>query len=170
MATCWKKYSWLLVPLVLNRVRLLARLMFQRSLLPLLHLLGLLTYPPPPHDDLGEKKQDDVEVEQVGEGGAGDAGGAGGDDRGKGVEIEAESSEATPRHTIYTRRPPRSGGGATSGVPRSPEFENIRAGSWDTHNPACADLPHAPWWKLTQGSQMSDYDNCREFFSLSPPC
>ncbi|MFS7893991.1 hypothetical protein Hanom_Chr00s001272g01678281 [Helianthus anomalus] len=53
------------------------------------------------------------------------------------------SSEATPRHTIYTRRPPGSGGGATSGVPRSPEFENIRAGSWDTHNPACAELPHA---------------------------
>ncbi|MFS7973539.1 hypothetical protein Hanom_Chr09g00857721 [Helianthus anomalus] len=55
----------------------------------------------PPHDDLGEKnKQDDVEVEQLGEGGAGYAGGAGGDGRGKGVETEAESSEATPRHTI----------------------------------------------------------------------
>ncbi|KAM0040242.1 hypothetical protein Hdeb2414_s0012g00391531 [Helianthus debilis subsp. tardiflorus] len=92
---------------------------------------------------------DDVEVEQVGEGDAGDVGGAGGDGRGKGVETEAESSEATPRHTIYTRRPPGSGGGATFGVPRSPEFENIRAGSWDTHNPACAELPHAPRWNLT---------------------
>ncbi|KAF5791408.1 hypothetical protein HanRHA438_Chr09g0406261 [Helianthus annuus] len=80
----------------------------------------------PPHDDLGEKeKRDDVDVEQVGEGGAVGAGGAGGDDRGKGVETEVESSEATPRHTIYTRRPPGSGGGATSGVPRSPEYENV---------------------------------------------
>ncbi|MFS7987283.1 hypothetical protein Hanom_Chr11g01020641 [Helianthus anomalus] len=39
------------------------------------------------------------------------AGDAGGDGRGKGVETEAESSQATPRHTIYTRRPPGSGGG-----------------------------------------------------------
>ncbi|KAJ0550523.1 hypothetical protein HanHA300_Chr07g0246431 [Helianthus annuus] len=113
--------------------------------------------PPPPRDDLGEKrKQDDVEVEHAGDGGAGYAGGA-------------ESSEATPRHTIYTRRPPGFGCGATSGVPRSPEFENIQAGSWDTHNPACDDLPHAPRWNLTQGSRMSDHDNCWEFFSLSLP-
>ncbi|KAF5805348.1 hypothetical protein HanXRQr2_Chr05g0208251 [Helianthus annuus] len=102
-------------------------------------------------------------VEHVGEGGAGDGG------RGKGVDTEAELSEATPHQTIYTRRPPGSGGGATSGVPWSPEFENIRAGSWDTHNPACDDLPHAPRWKLTQGSRMSDHDNCQEFFSLSLP-
>ncbi|MFS8026732.1 hypothetical protein Hanom_Chr16g01490161 [Helianthus anomalus] len=121
----------------------------------------------------GKRKEDDVKIEQVGEGGAagagGDAGGAGGDGRGKGVDTEAESSEATPRHTIYTRRPPGSVGGATSGVPRSPEYENIQAGSRDTHNPACADLPHAPQWNLTQGSRMSDHDNCREFFSLSLP-
>ncbi|KAJ0753880.1 hypothetical protein HanPI659440_Chr09g0340771 [Helianthus annuus] len=92
-----------------------------------------LTFPPSrtfglslPHDDLGEKeKRDDVDVEQVGEGGAVGAGGAGGDDRSKGVETEVESSEATPRHTIYTRRPPSSVGGATSGVPRSPEYGNV---------------------------------------------
>ncbi|KAJ0764635.1 hypothetical protein HanPI659440_Chr08g0294371 [Helianthus annuus] len=71
-------------------------------------------------------------------GGVGDTGGAGGDGRGKGVETEAESSEATPRHTIYTKHPPGSGGGATSGVPRSPKYKNVQAGSWDTHNPACA--------------------------------
>ncbi|KAJ0438186.1 hypothetical protein HanHA300_Chr16g0611071 [Helianthus annuus] len=89
-----------------------------------------------------------VETEQVGEGGGDGADGAGGDGRDKGIETEAESSEATPRRTIYTRRPP-GGGGATSGVPRSPEFENIQAGSWDTHNPACDDLPHAPRLNLT---------------------
>ncbi|KAF5816002.1 hypothetical protein HanXRQr2_Chr03g0129481 [Helianthus annuus] len=120
-----------------------------------------------------KEKRDDVDVEQVGEGGAagagGDAGGACGDGRGKGVETEAESSEATPRHTIYTKRPPGSGGGGASGVARSPEYENFQVGSWDTHNPACDDLLHAPRWKLTQDSQMSDHDNCREFFSLSLP-
>ncbi|MFS7996924.1 hypothetical protein Hanom_Chr12g01135731 [Helianthus anomalus] len=82
---------------------------------------------------------------QVGEGGTAAVGGdASGDGRGEGVDTEAESSEATPRHTIYTKRPPGSGGGGISGVPRSPEYENVQAGSWDTHNPACADLPHAP--------------------------
>ncbi|MFS7976109.1 hypothetical protein Hanom_Chr10g00888581 [Helianthus anomalus] len=119
----------------------------------------------PPHVE--KKKQDDAEVEQVGEGGV--TGGAGGDGRGKGVETMAESSDATPRHTIYTRRPLGSGGGVTSGVPRIPEFANVQAGSWDTHNPACDDLLHAPRWKLTQGSWMNDHDNCREFFSLSLP-
>ncbi|MFS7930752.1 hypothetical protein Hanom_Chr04g00347971 [Helianthus anomalus] len=79
-----------------------------------------------------------VELEQVGE--------SGGDGRGKGVDTEAESSEATQHRTIYTRRPPASGGGATSGIPRSHGFENFPAGSWDTHNPACDDLPHAPRW------------------------
>ncbi|KAJ0800189.1 hypothetical protein HanPI659440_Chr03g0100131 [Helianthus annuus] len=92
----------------------------------------------PPRDDLGEKKkQDDVDTEHVGEGGgddAGDAGvhvagGAGGDDRDKGIDTEGESSEATQRQTIYTKRPPGGGGGATSGVARSPEFENVRASS-----------------------------------------
>ncbi|KAM0029159.1 hypothetical protein Hdeb2414_s0018g00522521 [Helianthus debilis subsp. tardiflorus] len=117
-----------------------------------------------PCDDLGEKnKQDDVNVEQVGAGG-----GAGGDGRGKGANTEAESSEATQRQTIYTRRPP-GGGGATSGVSRSPEFETIQGGSWDTHNLSCDDLPHAPRWSLTQGSRMNDHGNCREFFSLSLP-
>ncbi|KAF5783067.1 hypothetical protein HanXRQr2_Chr11g0503611 [Helianthus annuus] len=99
---------------------------------------------------------------------SGDAGGAGG--RGKGVEPEAESSETTPHQTNYTRRPPGSGGGGvTSGVPQSHEFENIQAGSWDTHNPACDDLPHAPRWSLTQGSRMNDHANCQEFFNLSLP-
>ncbi|KAJ0694702.1 hypothetical protein HanPI659440_Chr15g0611791 [Helianthus annuus] len=126
-----------------------------------------------PPEDLGEReKQIHVGAEQVGEGGddgAGGASGAGGDGRGKGVETEAESSKATPRHTIYTRRPPGAGGGATSNVPQSHEFENIQAGSWDTHNPACDDLPHAPRWNLIQASQMNDHANCQEFFNLSPP-
>ncbi|KAM0025712.1 hypothetical protein Hdeb2414_s0021g00577761 [Helianthus debilis subsp. tardiflorus] len=115
----------------------------------------------------------DVNVEHVGEGGsdvAGDDGaGGGGDDKGKGVNTEMESSENTPHHTIYTKRPSGGGGGATSGVARSPQFENIRVDSWDTHNPACDDLPHAPHWNLTQGSRMNDLDNCHDFFSLSLP-
>ncbi|KAJ0766635.1 hypothetical protein HanLR1_Chr03g0079791 [Helianthus annuus] len=119
----------------------------------------------PPHDDPGEKKkQDDVEVEQVGEGGAASAGGgdAGGD-------TEAESSEATPRHTIYTKRVRGSGEGGASGTRHSPEYEHVQGGSWDTHNPTTADLPHTPRWNLTQESQMADLGNCREFFSLSLP-
>ncbi|KAJ0796161.1 hypothetical protein HanPI659440_Chr04g0158981 [Helianthus annuus] len=86
----------------------------------------------PPHDDPGEKKkQDDVNVEHVGEGGDDGACGAGGDGKGKGIDTEAESSEATQRQTIYTKHPPGGGGGggATSSVVRSPEFENVRAGS-----------------------------------------
>ncbi|KAF5758972.1 hypothetical protein HanXRQr2_Chr16g0735591 [Helianthus annuus] len=64
----------------------------------------------PPHADPGEKrKEDDVEVEQVGEGGS--AGAGGGDGRGGGVDTEVESSEATPRHTIYTKRVRSSGEG-----------------------------------------------------------
>ncbi|MFS7922950.1 hypothetical protein Hanom_Chr03g00255091 [Helianthus anomalus] len=129
-------------------------------------------YLSPSRDDPGDKrKPDDVEVEHVGEGGgAGGAGDAGGADRGKGVKTEVESSEATPHQTIYTKRPPGSGGGGvTYRVAQGPEFENIRAGSWDTHNPACDDLPHAPRWNLTQGSQMNELDNCREvnFFATS---
>ncbi|MFS7993592.1 hypothetical protein Hanom_Chr12g01095921 [Helianthus anomalus] len=101
--------------------------------------------------------------------GGGDAGADGGDRRGGVVETEVESSEATPCHTIYTKRPPGSGGGGTSGVRQSPGYEHVQGGSWETHNPACADLPHAPRWSLTQGSRMTDLNNCREFFSLSIP-
>ncbi|MFS7932761.1 hypothetical protein Hanom_Chr04g00371751 [Helianthus anomalus] len=131
----------------------------------------------PPRDDLGEKgKTDDVNVEHIGEGGGDGAGGAGGhgaggvggDGRDKGIETEAESSEVTPRRTVYTKRP-LGGGGATSGVARSHEFEKVQTGSWDTHNPACDDLPHVPHWHLTQGSRMNSRENCQEFFSLSLP-
>ncbi|KAF5818641.1 hypothetical protein HanXRQr2_Chr02g0068371 [Helianthus annuus] len=59
--------------------------------------------------------------------------------------------------------------GGASGTHHSPEYEHVQGGSWDTHNPACADLPHAPRWNLTQGSRMTDLNNCREFFSLSIP-
>ncbi|MFS7909832.1 hypothetical protein Hanom_Chr02g00099171 [Helianthus anomalus] len=91
----------------------------------------------PDQDDLDDKeKPDDVEVECVGEGGG--AGGAG--DRGKGVETGVESSETTLHQTIYTRRTPGAGGGVSSKLPQSHEFENVQAGSWDTHNPACDDL------------------------------
>ncbi|KAJ0463668.1 hypothetical protein HanHA300_Chr14g0518291 [Helianthus annuus] len=120
-------------------------------------------------DSRGKEKKDEVEqVENVAENVAG-TGGNGDDGRGEGVDTEAESSEATPRHTIYTKRPPGSGGGGTLGVRRSPEFEHVQDGSWDTHNPACADLPHVPRWNLSQGSRMTELSNCREFFSLSLP-
>ncbi|KAJ0928682.1 hypothetical protein HanRHA438_Chr04g0196761 [Helianthus annuus] len=125
----------------------------------------------PPRDDLEAKKKGGEGVaENVGEGG-GDAGGVDGEgvaDKGKGIEAEMESSEATPRQTIYTKRP--SGGDvATSGVVRSPQFEHNPADSWGTQNPACDDLPHAPRWNLTQGSRMNDVNNCHEFFSMSLP-
>ncbi|KAJ0763832.1 hypothetical protein HanPI659440_Chr08g0285431 [Helianthus annuus] len=132
----------------------------------------------PPRDDPGKKKrEDDVTAEHVGEGGDGGAGGAGGDvaggagggDEGKKVGTEAKSSEATQRRTIYTKRLSGGGGGVALGVARSPQFENIRADSWDTHNPACDDLPHAPRWNLTQRSRMNDLNNCHDFFSLSLP-
>ncbi|KAJ0833279.1 hypothetical protein HanPSC8_Chr15g0688491 [Helianthus annuus] len=132
----------------------------------------------PPRDDPGKKKKDDeVIVENVGEGGdnvaggdgaGGSAGGTGEDGKGKGVDTEVESSETAPRQTIYTKRPP-GGGGATFGVVHSPHFENVHADSWDTQNPACDDLPHAPRWNLTQGSRMNDLGNCHDFFSLSLP-
>ncbi|KAJ0716078.1 hypothetical protein HanPI659440_Chr13g0508711 [Helianthus annuus] len=134
-----------------------------------------LTSPPsrtfglsPPHADPGEKrKEDDVQVEKVGDGGS--AGVGGGDGRGGGVDTEVESSVATPRHTIYTKSVWSSGEGGASGTHHSPEYEHVQGGSWDTHNPACADLPHAPRWNLTQGSRTIDLNNCREFFSLSLP-
>ncbi|KAJ0834932.1 hypothetical protein HanRHA438_Chr16g0749291 [Helianthus annuus] len=96
--------------------------------------------------------------------------GAGGDvvggDKGKGVEVEMESSETTPQQTIYTKRPP-GGGGATSGTVRDSHFERVPDDSWG--NPACDDMPHVPRWSLTQGSRMTDLQNCHEFFSLSLP-
>ncbi|KAM0031572.1 hypothetical protein Hdeb2414_s0017g00510421 [Helianthus debilis subsp. tardiflorus] len=124
----------------------------------------------PPRDDSSKKKKkkDGVTAKLVGEGGGdvagGDdadrgAGGVGGVGKGKGVDTEVDSSETAPHQTIYTKRPP-GGGGATSGVVRSPQFENSHADSWDTH-PACDDLPHAPRWNLTQGSRMNDLGNYR---------
>ncbi|KAJ0951065.1 hypothetical protein HanPSC8_Chr02g0055591 [Helianthus annuus] len=53
-----------------------------------------------------------------GRGGGGDIAGA---DRGKGIEVEVESSETTPQQTVYTKRPP-GGGGATSGAVRDSRF------------------------------------------------
>ncbi|KAJ0603773.1 hypothetical protein HanHA300_Chr02g0042091 [Helianthus annuus] len=82
----------------------------------------------PPHADPGEKrKEEDVEVEQVGEGGV--AGAGGGDGHGGGVDTEVESSEATPRHTIYTKRVRSSGEGGASGTHHSPEYEHVQGGS-----------------------------------------
>ncbi|KAJ0951066.1 hypothetical protein HanPSC8_Chr02g0055601 [Helianthus annuus] len=81
-----------------------------------------------------------------GRGGGGDIAGA---DRGKGIEVEVESSETTPQQTVYTKRPP-GGGGATSGAVRDSYFERVPDDSWG--NPACDDMPHVPRWSLTQGS------------------
>ncbi|MFS7992569.1 hypothetical protein Hanom_Chr12g01083851 [Helianthus anomalus] len=124
----------------------------------------------PPHDDVEADKKEGGVTEDVGEGGgdAGVVGGDGGAGKGKGVEVEVESSEATPRQTIYTKRP-SGGDGATSGAVRSPQFEHNPVDSWGTQNPACDDLPHAPRWNLTQGSRMNDMKNCHEFFALSLP-
>ncbi|KAM0010675.1 hypothetical protein Hdeb2414_s0071g00773811 [Helianthus debilis subsp. tardiflorus] len=130
----------------------------------------------PPSRTIGlTPPRDDVEV-NVGDGeglDGGDATGGGeaaahvaGGDKGKGVELEVESSETTPPQTIYTKRPP-GGDGATSGTVRSSHFERVPEDSWD--NPACDDMPHAPRWKLTQGSRMDDLDNCHQFLSLSLP-
>ncbi|MFS7904089.1 hypothetical protein Hanom_Chr01g00031841 [Helianthus anomalus] len=123
----------------------------------------------PPHTDPGKRKEDDVAVEQVGEGGAGAGGDGGYGGRGEGVDVEVQSSETTPHHTIYTKVVRGSGEGGASGTRHSPEYEHVQGGSWDTHNSACADLPHAPRWNLTQGSRMTNLGNCREFFSLSLP-
>ncbi|KAM0036589.1 hypothetical protein Hdeb2414_s0014g00428141 [Helianthus debilis subsp. tardiflorus] len=130
----------------------------------------------PPRDDLGKKKEGDVTAEHAGEGGGDAVGGGGaggdgarGDGKGKGVDTTVESNQTAARQTIYTKRPPGDDGGVTSGVVHSPQFENVRADSWDTHNPACDDLPHVPRCNLTQGSRMNDLVNCRDFFSLSPP-
>ncbi|MFS8007470.1 hypothetical protein Hanom_Chr14g01261351 [Helianthus anomalus] len=97
-----------------------------------------------PHPDRGKRKEGDMEVEQV-------------------VLVAMEvvlrvlvvmqlvkvltpmqnQGEATPRHTIYTKVVRGSGQGGASGTHHSPEYEHVQGGSWDTHNPACADLPHA---------------------------
>ncbi|MFS7954222.1 hypothetical protein Hanom_Chr07g00627761 [Helianthus anomalus] len=130
---------------------------------PTSHPSRTIDLSPPRDDSSKKKKEDEATAERAGEGGDGVAGGdnvdqcAGGDGgggKGKGVDVEVESSETTPHQTIYTKRPP-GGGGASSGVVRSPQFENVRADSWDTHNPACDDLPHVPRWNLTQGSRMN---------------
>ncbi|KAJ0742176.1 hypothetical protein HanPI659440_Chr10g0361201 [Helianthus annuus] len=99
-------------------------------------------------------------------GGDGAGGDVAGGDKGKGVEVEMESSETTPQQTVYTKRPP-GGGGATSGTVRDSHFEHVPDDSWG--NPACDDMPHVPRWSLTQGSRMEDLKNCHEFFSLSLP-
>ncbi|MFS8007464.1 hypothetical protein Hanom_Chr14g01261291 [Helianthus anomalus] len=124
----------------------------------------------PPRDDVETDKRERGVTEDLGEGGgdAGVVGGDGGVGKGKGVEVEVESSEATPRQTIYTKRP-SGGDGATHGAVRSPQFEHNPADSWGTQNPACDDLPHAPRWNLTQGSRMNDVKNCHEFFAMSLP-
>ncbi|MFS7925711.1 hypothetical protein Hanom_Chr04g00288271 [Helianthus anomalus] len=64
---------------------------------------------------------------KVGEGGGnargvGDAG-AGGDD------VQEESSEATPQHTVYTKFVRDSGQGGASGTHRSPEYEHVQGRS-----------------------------------------
>ncbi|XP_035845920.1 uncharacterized protein LOC110941769 [Helianthus annuus] len=124
----------------------------------------------PPRDDADVTVKGGEGFEGIFEGGdaaGGDVGGdAGGVDKGKGIEVEMESSETTPQQTIYTKRPPVEGG-ATSGFVRSPHFEQNPGDSWG--NPACDDLPHVPRWGLTQGSRMNDLQNCQEFFSLSLP-
>ncbi|KAJ0858565.1 hypothetical protein HanRHA438_Chr13g0602401 [Helianthus annuus] len=124
-----------------------------------------------PHlpDTRGKEKEDEVEqVRNVAEDVA--AGTGGGEDYVEGVETNVESSEATPQQgTIYTKRVPGSGGGGAYGTRKSPEFTHVQSGSWDTHNPACDDLPHVPHWNLTRGSRMNDIVNCREFYSLSFP-
>ncbi|XP_022017044.2 uncharacterized protein LOC110916655 isoform X1 [Helianthus annuus] len=124
----------------------------------------------PPRDDADVTVKGGEGLEGIFEGGdaaGGDVGGdAGGVDKGKGIEVEMESSETTPQQTIYTKRPPVEGG-ATSGFVRSPHFEQNPGDSWG--NPACDDLPHVPRWGLTQGSRMNDLQNCQEFFSLSLP-
>uniref|UniRef100_A0A251VIH4 Uncharacterized protein n=1 Tax=Helianthus annuus TaxID=4232 RepID=A0A251VIH4_HELAN len=119
----------------------------------------------PPPADRGKRKEDDVEVEQVGEGGGNagvDAGGAGVvGSGGGGDDVVEESSEATPHHTVYTKVVRGSSHGGASRVHHSLEYEHVQGGSCDTQNPACANLPHAPRWNLTQGSRMTELANCQ---------
>ncbi|MFS7966207.1 hypothetical protein Hanom_Chr09g00771131 [Helianthus anomalus] len=126
----------------------------------------------PPHVDPGKRKEDDMEVEQVGQGGGDGVGAGDGGDGGRAGDdgdVKMESSEATPHHTIYTKVVRGSRGGGASGTHHSPEYEHVQGGSRDTHNPACANLPHTPRWNLTRDSRMTELSNCREFFSLSLP-
>ncbi|KAM0064469.1 hypothetical protein Hdeb2414_s0003g00103291 [Helianthus debilis subsp. tardiflorus] len=74
---------------------------------------------PPRADPDGKRKEDDVEVEQVGKGGA----------AGAGADTKVESSEATARHTIYTKRVSSSGEVGASGTHQSPEYQHVRGGS-----------------------------------------
>ncbi|MFS7907829.1 hypothetical protein Hanom_Chr01g00075951 [Helianthus anomalus] len=168
MVIFWRRYSLLLVPEGVHKVDI-SKITPPTS--PPSRTFGLS---PPRPDPRGKEKEDEVEqVENVAEnvaGVGGDGGGGGGvDGRGEGVDTEADSSEATPCHTIYTKCLSGSGGGSTSGVRRSPEYEHVQRGSWDTQNPACADLPHSSRWNLTQVSQMTALNKCRELFSLAIP-
>ncbi|MFS8025045.1 hypothetical protein Hanom_Chr16g01470371 [Helianthus anomalus] len=83
---------------------------------------------PPRVDPDRKRKKDDVEVEQVGEGGVASAGG---EEGGSGVDTEVESSEATPRHTIYTKRVRSSMEGGASGTHHSPEFNANKQKEWE---------------------------------------
>ncbi|KAM0049193.1 hypothetical protein Hdeb2414_s0008g00283051 [Helianthus debilis subsp. tardiflorus] len=169
-AICWRKCTYLLlVPELPSLVRVFAELIFLRLYLLNLLRLGLSTYPPPPPPRPDPKgKGDDVEVEQVREDVSAGVGG-GGEECANGAETEMESSEATPHATVYTKRVPGSREGGPSGTRQSPEFQHIQGGSWDTYNPACDDLPHAPHWNLTRGSRIDDIVNCHEIYSLSLP-
>ncbi|KAM0006392.1 hypothetical protein Hdeb2414_s0175g00823561 [Helianthus debilis subsp. tardiflorus] len=166
--TCWRRY---MLPLLL----VLVMLKTSKKTRPV--DISQITPPTsPPSRTIGlTPPRDDVEVNVGGGEGldGGDATGGGeatahvaGGDKGKGVELEVESSETTPPQTIYTKRPP-GGDGATSGTVRSSHFGRVPEDSWD--NPACDDMPHTPRWKLTQGSRMDDVDNCHQFFFLSLP-
>ncbi|KAJ0523241.1 hypothetical protein HanIR_Chr10g0491591 [Helianthus annuus] len=163
----WRRYMLhLLLPLTGKKPRVVDISQITPPASPPSRTVGLT----PPRDDvdMGTRGGEGF-TEGVIEAGAdagGDGGGDGGVDKGKGVEVEMESSETTPQQTIYTKRPP-GGGGATSGVVRSPHLEHDPADSWG--NPACDNLPHAPRWNLTQGSRMNDVNNCHEFFAMSLP-
>ncbi|KAJ0490013.1 hypothetical protein HanHA300_Chr12g0450541 [Helianthus annuus] len=83
----------------------------------------------PPHpDSKGKEKKDEVEqVENVAENIAG-VGGAGGA-RGGVDDVQEESSEATPHHTIYTKVVQGSGQGGASRTHHSSEYEHVQGGS-----------------------------------------
>ncbi|KAM0047657.1 hypothetical protein Hdeb2414_s0008g00265791 [Helianthus debilis subsp. tardiflorus] len=169
VGTCWRRYMLpLLRALTSKKLRPVDVSRITPPTSPLSRTVGLT----PPRDSVGVNVGGG-EVFVEGTFGGGDAArgdGAGGDvaggDKGKGVEVEMESSETTPQQTIYTKRPP-GGGGATSRTVRDAHFERVPDDSWG--NPACDDMPHIPRWSLTQGSRMDDLKNCHEFFSLSLP-